>query len=75
MKETIVSRGRQGRAIVVSSHLLHLVEEICTRIVIIGRGVKLADGTLTELSAQAEMAGSGSNLEQIFLDVTARGAG
>jgi ABC-2 type transport system ATP-binding protein len=75
MKETIVSRGRQGRAIVVSSHLLHLVEEICTRIVIIGRGVKLADGTLTELSAQAEMAGSGSNLEQIFLNVTARGAG
>jgi ABC-type multidrug transport system ATPase subunit len=51
------------------------VEEICTRIVIIGRGVKLADGTLTELSAQAEMAGSGSNLEEIFLNVTARKPG
>jgi ABC-2 type transport system ATP-binding protein len=30
MKQTIVARGRSGAAIVVSSHLLHLVEEICT---------------------------------------------
>ncbi len=72
MKETIVARGRNGAAVVVSSHLLHLVEEICTRIVIIDRGVKVADGTMAELSAQAEVAGAGSNLEQIFLKVTAR---
>ena len=72
MKETIVARGRAGAAVIVSSHLLHLVEEICSRVVIIDRGVKLADGTLAELSAQAEMAGHGSTLEQIFLRVTAR---
>lgn len=70
MKETIVGRGRAGAAVLVSSHLLHLVEEICTRIVIIDRGVKVADGTMTDLEAQAEAAGS--NLEQIFLKVTAR---
>ena len=74
MKETIVARGRAGVAVIVSSHLLHLVEEICTRIVIIDRGVKVADGTMAELSAQAEMAGAGSTLEQIFLKVTAREA-
>jgi ABC-2 type transport system ATP-binding protein len=74
MKETIVSRGRQGAAVLVSSHLLHLVEEICTRVVIIDRGVKVADGTLAELSARAQMAGAGSNLEQIFLKVTGHGA-
>jgi ABC-2 type transport system ATP-binding protein len=72
MKQTIVERGRRGGAIIVSSHLLHLVEEICTRVVIIDRGSKVADGTMAELSAQAEMAGAGSNLEQIFLKVTAR---
>jgi ABC-2 type transport system ATP-binding protein len=55
----------------VSSHLLHLVEEICTRILIIHRGTKVADGTLAELSARARVAGTGSVLEQIFLDVTA----
>jgi ABC-2 type transport system ATP-binding protein len=71
MKETIVSRGQRGAAVVVSSHLLHLVEEICTRIVIIDRGRKVADGTLAELRAQSQEAGSGSNLEQIFLKVTA----
>jgi ABC-2 type transport system ATP-binding protein len=74
MKETIVARGRGGAAVLVSSHLLHLVEEICTRVVIIDRGVKVADGTLAELSAQAQVAGAGSNLEQIFLKVTAHDA-
>lgn len=72
MKETIVAQGRAGASLIVSSHLLHMVEEICTRIVIIDRGVKVADGTLAELSAQARMAGAGSSLEQIFLAVTAR---
>jgi ABC-2 type transport system ATP-binding protein len=72
MKATIVERGRRGGAVVISSHLLHLVEEICTRIVIIDRGRKVADGTMAELSAQAEVAGAGSTLEQIFLKVTAR---
>jgi ABC-2 type transport system ATP-binding protein len=70
MKATIVARGRQGAAVIVSSHLLHLVEEICTRVVIIARGVKAADGTLAELREQAALAGTGSNLEQIFIAVT-----
>ena len=72
MKYSIVARGRNGAAVVVSSHLLHLVEEICTRIVIIDRGVKVADGRWANLSAQARLAGADSNLEQIFLTVTAR---
>ena len=72
MKQTIVARGGSGAAVIVSSHLLHLVEEICTRIVIIDRGVKVADGTLAELRAQSEGAAAGSTLEQIFLNVTAR---
>jgi ABC-2 type transport system ATP-binding protein len=71
MRETIVARGRNGGAVIVSSHLLSLVEEICTRVVIIDHGLKVADGTLEELSAQAQMAEAGSNLEQIFLRITA----
>jgi len=72
MRETIVMRGRSGGAVIVSSHLLHLVEEICTRIVIIDRGVKVADGTLMDLRRQSAQAAAGSNLEQIFLSVTGR---
>jgi ABC-2 type transport system ATP-binding protein len=71
MRETIVTRGRTGGAVIVSSHMLHLVQEICTRVVIIDRGKKVADGTIAELAA-ARMAGAGSNLEQIFLQVTGR---
>lgn len=70
MKATIVARGKAGGAVIVSSHLLHMVEEICTRVVIIDRGKKIADGTMAELSEQAQSAGS--SLEQIFLKVTGR---
>jgi ABC-2 type transport system ATP-binding protein len=72
MRETIVRRGRAGGAVIVSSHMLHLVQEICTRVVIIDRGKKVGDGTIAELAAQAQMAGAGSSLEQIFLQVTGR---
>ena len=70
MRETIVARGRSGGAVIVSSHMLHLVQEICTRVVIIDRGKKVADGTIAELAARMEEAGS--SLEQIFLQVTGR---
>jgi ABC-2 type transport system ATP-binding protein len=71
MRQTIVARGQAGAAILVSSHLLHLVEEICTRVVIMDRGRKVADGTVAELASRAEAA-AGSTLEQIFLKVTGR---
>jgi ABC-2 type transport system ATP-binding protein len=70
MRETIVARGRAGAAILLSSHLLHLVEEICTRIIIMAGGRKIADGTFAELATRADLATAGSNLEQIFMRVT-----
>ena len=70
MRETIISRAREGAAILLSSHLLHLVEEVCTRVMIMDRGRKVADGTFDELRARAELAQAGSSLEQIFLRVT-----
>jgi ABC-2 type transport system ATP-binding protein len=74
MRETILSRGRAGAAILLSSHLLHLVEEICTRVIIMDKGRKIADGTFAELASRADLAAAGSNLEQIFLKVTGRDA-
>src|SRR5215471_1953302 len=70
MRETIVARGQAGAAILVSSHLLHLVEEICTRVIIMDKGRKVADGTVAELASRADLAAAGSSLEQIFLHVT-----
>jgi ABC-2 type transport system ATP-binding protein len=72
MRQTIVARGRAGAAILLSSHLLHLVEEICTRIVIMDQGRIVADGTFDELASRHDLAEAGSNLEQIFMRVTGR---
>src|SRR5437773_1531067 len=69
MRETIVSRARSGAAILLSSHLLSLVEEVCTRVIIMDRGRKVADGTSEELRSRADLAEAGSSLEQIFLRV------
>jgi ABC-2 type transport system ATP-binding protein len=70
MRNTIVARARAGAAILLSSHLLHLVEEVCSRVIIMDRGQKVADGTFAELASRADLATAGSNLEQIFLRVT-----
>jgi ABC-2 type transport system ATP-binding protein len=74
MRETILARGRAGAAILLSSHLLHLVEEICTRVIVMDRGRKVADGTVKELATRADLAVAGSKLEEIFLRVTGKDA-
>jgi ABC-2 type transport system ATP-binding protein len=73
MRGTIVARARDGAAILLSSHLLHLVEEVCSRVIIMDRGRKVADGTFHELASRADLAAAGSNLEQIFMHVTGHG--
>jgi ABC-2 type transport system ATP-binding protein len=70
MRETIVGRGRAGAAILLSSHLLHLVEEICTRVIIMDRGRIVADGTFAELASRVDIAAAGSRLEEIFMRMT-----
>jgi ABC-2 type transport system ATP-binding protein len=69
MKQTIVQRARSGAAVIVSSHLLHLVEEICDRVLILSRGKAVLTGTLDEIRAGA----SGGSLEDVFLRVTEGG--
>jgi ABC-2 type transport system ATP-binding protein len=72
MKETIVTRARGGAAVILSSHLLHLVEEICTRVLIIQRGRRVALGTIREiLAARPDLAGR--TLEEVFLALTETG--
>ncbi|WP_433429127.1 ABC transporter ATP-binding protein [Nonomuraea sp. CA-141351] len=53
-----------GCAVLLSSHLLHEVEQVAEHIVMIGRGRVLAQGTASELS-------QGRGLEQTFLELTA----
>ena len=69
MKETIAARAREGAAVILSSHLLHLVEELCTRILVIRRGEMVAFGPISEIvESRPELAGR--TLEEIFIALT-----
>jgi ABC-2 type transport system ATP-binding protein len=70
MKNSIVQRARAGAAIVLSSHLLHLLEEVCTHVLILKRGVKIADGTLRDVAAQFSNGETGVSLEEVFIRAT-----
>lgn len=70
MKATIAGRARAGTAVILSSHLLHLVEELCTRLLVIRRGERVAYGTVDEIVAERpELAGR--SLEDLFIALTA----
>jgi ABC-2 type transport system ATP-binding protein len=69
MRATIAARAREGAAVILSSHLLNLVEELCTRLLVIRRGRCVALGTLAQIVAERpELAGH--TLEDIFLLLT-----
>lgn len=72
MKQTIMQRARQGAAIIISSHLLHLIEEICSHILALKGGRKIFSGTLEEMKKQFSAAGSGT-LEEVFFLATGDG--
>lgn len=70
MKVTIADRARAGTAVILSSHLLHLVEELCTRLLVIRKGERVAYGTVAEIvEARPELVGR--SLEDLFLTLTA----
>lgn len=70
MKDSILSRARAGAAIVLSSHLLHLLEEVCSHVLILKKGEKIAHGTLADISAQFANGETGVSLEDIFIRAT-----
>jgi ABC-2 type transport system ATP-binding protein len=68
MKQTILARAKSGAAVIVSSHLLHLVEEICDRVLILHRGRSILLGKLDEVRAAA--GGGDVSLEDVFFRIT-----
>jgi ABC-2 type transport system ATP-binding protein len=70
MKNSILQRARAGATIVLSSHLLHLLEEVCSHVLILKQGAKIAGGTLAEVSARFSNGEAGVSLEEIFIRAT-----
>ena len=60
----------QNRAIILSTHILEEVEAVCTRAVIINRGVMVFDGTPKELDARVPAGITQNRLDHIFRTLT-----
>jgi ABC-2 type transport system ATP-binding protein len=73
MKARIRRTAEEGAAILLSSHMLHLVEELCTRLVILARGESVLEGSLAEIRAQEAALGRSDELEEIFMRATGLG--
>jgi len=67
VKDLFLHQARQGVAVLMSTHLLSIAEELANTIGIIHKGKMLARGTLAELKQQFQSEGS---LEQMFLHLT-----
>jgi len=69
-KRTIVKTAASGASVIVSSHMLHLVEEVCDRILIVQHGEKILEGTLEEIRTGLPDMSGDADLEEIFLRAT-----
>lgn len=72
MKDVMRALARDGVAIILSSHLLSLLEEVCMHLLILKDGEKVAVGTVAEVHAQFSD-GSALSLEDVFFRATGDG--
>jgi len=84
LKAMLQGMIHRGATIFLTSHVLEIVERLCSHVAIIHKGRLVANGSLAELRAGVEttLAGAGMpesgeklTLEEIFLNVVGAGAG
>ena len=67
LKTSILEQAKKGAAVVISSHLLAMVEDICSHVLILERGVKKFHGTLDEMKSTFA-SDENQRLEDIFFE-------
>lgn len=63
--DLIVDLNKSGKTIIFSSHILSDVERLCSQVVILRKGVKAAEGTLSQLLKNDD--GTEETLESLFV--------
>ena len=66
VKTLLASLAAHGRTVLYSSHVLDVVERICSRVLIIDKGALIADGAPEALMAETH----GASLEAVFRQLT-----
>ena len=74
LKQTIVARAGAGAAVIISSHLLSLVEDLCTHLLILQRGRALFCGPIGQARALYAGHQADASLEEVFFRATDRAA-
>ncbi len=69
MKDTMRRLAADGVAIILSSHLLDLVQEVCTHLLILKDGNKVVDGPVAQVRA-LYAADANASLEDVFFRAT-----
>lgn len=70
MKTTVLERAKEGASVIVSSHLLSLIEDLCSHLLIMSKGEALFCGTLEEARSQYDDLEEGTTLEDVFFRAT-----
>jgi ABC-2 type transport system ATP-binding protein len=70
MKDSILRRAKEGAAIVLSSHLLHLLEEVCSHVLILKKGESIAYDTMAAVHARFSNGDASASLEDVFIRAT-----
>jgi len=69
VKEILDLHTQKGGAVLFSTHIMEIAQELCDRIGIINKGKLVGIGTIEELRQQADKIG-GTSLEDVFLRLT-----
>ncbi len=66
MKASVIRRAAEGKAVVVSSHLLSLVEDLCTHLLILNHGKSLYFGKADDARGAFNNLNGDASLEDVF---------
>ncbi|SEG38826.1 ABC-2 type transport system ATP-binding protein [Nonomuraea solani] len=70
MREVLKRYARDGRTVIVSSHMLAEVEQTCSHVVVMHRGQLVSSGPVSQLLSSSALGnGHGPRLEDVFLDL------
>lgn len=70
LKESMRQEAARGAAVVLSSHMLTLVEDICSQLLILHKGRAVFYGSLKEAKERAASNGGAGSLEDFFFSMT-----
>lgn len=70
MKDSIRNRAATGTAVIISSHLLSLVEDMCTSVLMLNRGKVVLRDRIETLRQRIDVEGRSESLEDLFFRLT-----